>query len=84
MSSTNKPLSEYDFQHVIRKAHNEDGTLGVNGFIVGQLGRKITRTLVNSTTEDYSFFDGTTLLYTIRIIYTDSSRADLASVERTV
>lgn len=72
-------------ENVLRNVHNPaDGTIGVNGFIVGKVGHKITRTDIDAVTEDYSFFDGSNLLYTIRVIYSDSTRATLSSVERTV
>jgi hypothetical protein len=85
MANTTKPFSERDGQQTLQASFNDvNSTLEVDGFIVGRVGRRITRTLVNPTTEDYSFFDNTDLLYTIRIVYTDSTRSDLVSVERTV
>ena len=83
---TSKPFSDFDASQIQRKAFNDsNATLGVDGFIVGQVGRSIVRSDIDSITEDYSFYEdsGATLLYTIRIVYTDNTQAKLASVTRT-
>lgn len=83
MSDTSKRMSDRDYQQTLKLSYNDvNSTLGVDGFIVGQVGRKITRSDFSATEEDYSFYDSTVLLYTLRITYTDSSRAFLAQVER--
>lgn len=83
MAETSKKLSEKDYQQALQGSYNEvDKTLSVNGFIVGKVGHRIERTDYLTTGEDYSFYDGSNLLYTIRIIYTTSSKTTLASVER--
>lgn len=85
MSETSKTPSEYDQQQIIQRAYNkENATVAVDGFIVGKVGRKVVRSDISSTIEDYSFYDSTTLLYTIRITYTDSTKTTLNQVERTV
>jgi hypothetical protein len=82
---TNKKTSELSMENVLRHIHNQqDATIGVNGFITLKQGHRITRVDIDSLTEDYSFFDGTTLLYTIRIVYTNITQDKIASVERTV
>jgi hypothetical protein len=83
MSETTKPLSEKDYSQTLQGAYNDvDKTLSVNGFIVGKVGHRITRSDYLAIGDDYSFYDGATLLYTIRVIYTTSSKAILSSVER--
>lgn len=83
MSDTSKRMSDRDYQQTLKMSYNDiNATLGVDGFIVGQVGRKITRTDHSPTEEDYSFYDSATLLYTLRITYTDSSRGTLVQVER--
>lgn len=84
MSDTTKPLSERDANQVLQHVHNNvNSTLGVDGFIVGKVGRKITRTAVSGTIEDYEFFEGTTSLYKIRVTYDNSSHDNVDQVERT-
>lgn len=84
MSDTTKPLSDRDANQVLQHVHNNvNATLGVDGFIVGKLGRKITRTVISTTVEDYEFFDGTTLLYKIRVTYDNSAHDNVDQVERT-
>jgi hypothetical protein len=80
---TTKPLSEKDYSQTLQGAYNDvDKTLSVNGFIVGKVGHRITRSDYLTVGDDYSFYDGATLLYTIRVIYTTSSKSILSSVER--
>lgn len=87
--ATDKPNSKRDAGQTLRQAFNEaDHTLGVNGFIVGAVGRKVTLTIATTTnpndTEVYSFFQNQTeLLYTIEVRYVDGSRETLLEVERT-
>lgn len=85
MSQSTKPLSDRDSAQVHRRAWNEaNDTLGVDGFIVGAIGRKIIKVNVSPAVEAISFYqDQTTLMYTLTITYTDSTKADLVSVERT-
>ena len=83
MSETSKKLSEKDYAQTLQGSYNDvDKTLSVNGFIVGKVGHRITRTDYLTIGDDYSFYDGTTLLYTIRVTYTTSSKSILAAVER--
>lgn len=83
MSHTTKPLSDRDASQTQQAAFNDvNDTIGVDGFIVGLVGRKIIRTLTNPTTENYEFLEGTNSLYTIEIVYTDSTLATISTVER--
>lgn len=80
---TSKPLSERDYAQTLQGAYNEvDKTLSVNGFIVGKVGHKVVRTDYLTTGDDYSFYDGSTLLYTIRVNFTNATKSILDYVER--
>jgi hypothetical protein len=89
MSITQKPLSHLDYEQTLQSSYNDvNATLSVDGFLTGKIGRKVvlaiqTTTLPNDT-EVYSFSEdsGATLLYTLRIIYTDGTRAQMVSAER--
>lgn len=86
-NSTTKPASQSSSENVLRSAHNEvDSSLTVNGFLVGKVGHKITYavTTTNSAndTELYSFYDDTTLLYQIALVYTDGTKAVLNYASR--
>jgi hypothetical protein len=84
MSNTTKPFSEFDPGQIQQKSYNPvNGTIGVDGFIVGAVGRRIVRSVLPDTvTEQYDFYDGSNLLYTIQLLYTDSTLATLISVTR--
>lgn len=83
MAKTTKPMSEQDGDQTLRGAYNEvDKSLTTAGFVVGKIGHKIIKTNVNAITEDFAYSDSSVALYTIRVIYTDATKADLVSVER--
>jgi len=85
MSESTKRLAEYDQQQIIQKVFNkEEGTLAVGTFVAGKVGHKIERAVISATVDDYSYYDGATLLYTIRVTYNNSTHDDVDSVERTV
>lgn len=88
MSITQKPLSHLDYEQTLQSSYNDvNATLGVDGFLTGKVGRKIELTISTTTiandTEIYNFSENGTALYTLTLIYTDGSRAQLSSVERT-
>lgn len=84
MANTTKAPSKNDMEQIFKNAANDtDKSIAVSGFINAKIGHKVTRTAVDSVTDDYSYFDGATLLMTIRVIYTTSAKAEIDSVERT-
>ena len=88
MNGTTKKASNASAENVLRSAHVEEtGTISVNGFVSAKVGHRITLTILTTNvlndTERYTYFDGTTQLMQLTIIYTDGTRGTLASVERT-
>lgn len=84
-NNTTKLRSEYDQTQIIQKVYNpEEGTLAVGSFIAGKLGNKITRTALSATLDEYSYFDGSVLLYTIHVTYDNANHDNVNQVERTV
>lgn len=88
MAETTKPLSQRDFTQTLKGAFNDvDKSLTTNGFLVGKVGHKvtlaITTTSVTDDTESYSFSDSGIPLYTLTIVYTDGTREQMISAERT-
>lgn len=85
MSETTKRLSEYDQTQILQKVYNkEEGTLAIGSFVAGKVGHKIERDIISATVDDFSYYDGASLLYTIRVTYNNSSHDEVDSVERTV
>jgi hypothetical protein len=84
MSETTKRLSEYDQTQIMQKIYNPDGSIAVGSFLAGKIGHKVERTAFSATVDDYEFFDGSTLLYTIRVTYNNSSHDEIDSAERIV
>lgn len=85
MAITSKPLSDLDSEQTLRGSFNDiDSSFTVAGFVTGKVGRKVTRTVIGATIDDYSYYEGSTLLYTIRVTFSDASHSDVNIVERTV
>lgn len=88
MDANDKRMSEKDSNQVQRFAFNDaNHTVGVDGFLVGAIGRRVTQTIGTTTvandTVTYDFYQNTSqLLYTIRVIYTDGTRNELLEAER--
>ncbi len=84
---TKKGLSERDGSQVLQAAANDaNGTLGVDGFLAGKVGRKvvlsISTTTVANDTETYVFSENGISLISYEIIYTDGNRTLMISAER--
>lgn len=87
MAITQKAPSDLDSSQTLQGAFNDvDSTLSTNGFLVGKVGRKIIVTIsttsIANDTETYAFSENGTALYSLKLIYTDGSRATLLSAER--
>lgn len=88
MSNTSKRPSDLDGNQTLQNAFNDtDSSLTTNGFLVGKIGHKFTMTLdttsISNDTEVYDFYDGSTFLYQITVIYTTGTRDVILSGERT-
>lgn len=83
MAETNKPTSNMSADNAIRSAFNqEDASLTMGMFITASIGNKIVKVAFDSVTDDISYYNGVTLLYTLRVIYTSSLKDDFSSMER--
>lgn len=85
---TSKKLSERDADQVQQSIYNiTDASITASGWITAQVGNKITQatstTSVSGDTITISYFDKqTTLLYSIKLIFTDGTQTVLLSAER--
>ena len=87
MGTTKKSYTDLDQEQLFKRSYNsETGTLGIDGFIAGKVGRKITRSItttnVANDTEVFEFLEDGTLLYRLAVVYTDDTLTTLVSVER--
>lgn len=80
----NNKQSRNDPANVLRAAYDDESqSLRVDpGFLLYATGRKIEVEQVDSTTERYHYKEDGTLKYTIEVVYTDSGKGTLLSVER--
>lgn len=86
-NSTSKLASNASNENVLRSAHNEqDATIAVSGFVNSKIGHKVTAALsttsVANDTVTFTFFDLTTQLYQIKIVYSSGQTLPFVSAER--
>ena len=86
-NSTTKPTSQASAENVLRSAHNQvDASITTNGFLVGKVGHKVTAALSTTTvandTVTFTFFDGSTQLYQLKVVYSTSQTIPFLSAER--
>jgi len=85
MANSSKPMASEDANQTLRFAFNEqDRTLAVGSFITTKINHKVVKANTSSTIEQYSYYDGTNLLYVIEVEYTTTTKDDLLRVERVV
>jgi hypothetical protein len=87
MANINKTSTRKDANQVIKNAFNDvDDSLTTSGFLTSKVGNKIERavstTSIANDTETYTFYDGSTALYSIKIVYTDGDKTDMLYAER--
>lgn len=81
------PSTRRDGMQSIQLSHNDvDSSLQVSGFLTSKIGARITLAVSSTTvaddTETFTFWDGATQLYQIRLIYTSATKTQLISAER--
>jgi len=64
-----------------------DNTIGaystIDGFITQKVGRKVVMEAIDTVTDDFHYYQGASLLWTVRVVYTDTTKNFLLSAERT-
>lgn len=85
-----KRMSQQDADQNIRQSYNPaNGTLGIDGFLTGLVGRKInfttSTTTITGDTLVIDFYEnfGANLLYEFTLIFTDGTQTVLLSATRT-
>lgn len=85
-----KATTRLGSDQVLQRSYNEqDSSLITSTFVASKIGNNIQR--VNTAAEDldgsaagddFSYYDGDTLLYTLRVLYADVDKETLTSVTR--
>jgi len=84
MANTSKAPTLQDHQQTLEAAFNDsDKSYTVSGFVSAKVGHKVLVTYPSASTEQYEFLDVSTSLYTILLTYTDGTKTNLLSAERT-
>lgn len=85
--ATNSRLTRLDGHQVLKAAYddNTQTLLTADGFFFGDdnVGRRIEVAYPSAAVETYSYYQSATLLYVITVTYTDATKANLLTVERT-
>lgn len=78
-----KPISSVGQDNAIRYSYNDhEGSLTVNGFLVGAVGRKVD-IVSGVTTDTFTFSENGNVMYVLVLTYTDATKQVLLSAERT-
>jgi hypothetical protein len=84
MSKTAKNLSDRDFQQTLKLSFNDvDASLTTNGFLIAKVGRKVEIDVSGGSVAVYTFIENGVTLYQYTMTYTDNTRTQLISAERT-
>lgn len=83
MSKTAKKPSGVDSNQALKTAFNEvDASMTQAGFLVGKVGRKVEVGGAGAV-ETYTFIEDGVVLYVLTLTYTDGTKSQLLSAERT-
>ena len=83
MANTTKPMAKADFEQAIDYAFNPNTrTLGTSSFIVAKINHEINFVEVSTTVQDVQYMDESIVLFTLRLTYTDATRANISNVKR--
>jgi hypothetical protein len=84
MSKTDKLMSDRDFQQTLKLSFNDvDASVTTNGFLIAKVGRKVEIDVSGGSVAVYTFKENGVTLYQYTMTYTDASRSQLISAERT-
>jgi hypothetical protein len=84
MSKTTKNFSDRDANQTLKLSFNDvDASLTTNGFLIAKVGRKVEIDVSGGTVAIYTFKENGVTLYQYTLTYTDASRVQLVSAERT-
>ena len=86
-NGTSKPISNNSSENVLRNAANDfDGTIAVDGYLSGIVGRKIVQVISTTSnpndTATLTFSENGVTLKVYRVIYTDDTQSVMISAER--
>lgn len=89
-NKTEKSIDVNDANQVLGYAFNPvDSSLTTAPFLVGEVGREVRRADTaggnlggKAAGDDFSYYEGTDLLYVIRVLYNDLSKTDLYNAKR--
>lgn len=86
-NATTKPASNMSHENVLRGAYNDvNGSITTDGFLIGKTGHKVTAALsttsISNDTVTYTFFDGSTQLYALKLVFPTTQALPFTSAER--
>ncbi len=85
MAISDKSPSDLDGSQTLQHSFNDvDDSFTTSGFVTAQVGNQIVFSSVNATTVNVAYSEayGANPLYTLQLVYTDSTQATLVSATR--
>lgn len=83
MANTTKKASKTDFEQAMEYAFNDNTrTLGTSSFAVAKVNHEINFVDVSPTVQDVQYIDESVILFTLRLTYSDATRANITNVKR--
>jgi hypothetical protein len=77
-------MSDRDFQQTLKLSFNDaDASLSTNGFLIAKVGRRVEVDVSGGSVAVYTFIENGVTLYEYTITYTDNTRTQMVSAERT-
>ncbi len=84
MAVTTKKASKTDFEQAIEYAFNDNTrTLGTSSFVASKINHEINFVEISATVQDVQYIDESVVLFTVRLTYSDATRANIINVKRT-
>lgn len=85
MAKTTKEMSKLDFEQVLKGQYaDEIASSATTGFVQLKVGHAVEIVSTGSTSDNANYYDGSTLVMTLSLTYSDSSKSSIVRAERTV
>ncbi len=83
MANSTKKQTSSDFEQAMEYAFNDNTrTLGTSSFVVAKVNHEINFVDVSATVQDVQYMDESVVLFTLRLTYSDATRANIVNVKR--
>lgn len=83
MANTTKKASKTDFGQAMEYSFNDNTkTMGTSSFVVAKVNHELNFVDISATVQDIQYMDEGVVLFTLRLTYSDGTRANIINVKR--